>query len=157
MNNDGSLRNQLSAEYTLSYELLFILEWIIEYEYDTFKRIVEQALESKGYHRIHQLCQASEAILEYEAQTSILEFLAMLETAFVEAVNEGSVKNVLLRNFLPALDNIDVHHCDNALVAASVAQTTSKLEKNPQANPQEILFKELLRRWKPKKTIHNVH
>lgn len=157
MAKNGSFKQQLSSEYALSHELLYILEWIIEHEYESLKGIVENALSNSHSGRIYELGQTSEQVLEHEAQYSILELLALLETAFIEVINEGSVRNLLERNLLPAIDHFDINQCDNALVAASVAQATSKLEKNPQANPQEVLFKELLRRWKPKKAPHGMH
>lgn len=151
MENQRPLKNNISSEYTLSYELLFILEWIMDNEYETFKNIIRQAIHQDGYKRIQELSKTDDATIEQEAQSSILDFLALLETAFIEVINENSVNSALERNLLPQINHIDISQCDNNLVATSVAQTTSKIEKNPNVNPQETLFKELLKRWKPKK------
>jgi hypothetical protein len=82
---------------------------------------------------------------------SIIEFFNVLELLMSQAISEHAVKGVLEKNLMPAIDHIDTAECDDATVRFSIERTASKLKKHPQENPQELLYKELLKRWKPSK------
>ena len=56
---------------------------------------------------------------------------------------------------MPTIDHIDSTICDDATVRSSVEKATAKSEQHPKANAQELLFKELLKRWKPSKNMMN--
>ena len=73
----------------------------------------------------------------------------MLDALIIETMNEQAVQRAMEKNLLPAIDQIDSNECDNATVRFSIEKATSKYEHNPKENPKELLFKELLKRWKP--------
>ena len=62
-----------------------------------------------------------------------------------------SRKAMAYRLLMPSLDQIDSMACDTATVRSSLQKATSKLRINPEANPQDLLFKEILKQWKPQK------
>ena len=92
-----------------------------------------------------------------ELQHAILDYLAMMEHLLVEVTNERATKNALERNLMPALDQIDTTACDDSTIRSSLAIATSKMERNPSQNPKEVLYKELLKRWKPTKKGYKAH
>jgi len=139
-------------QLTVSYELLYLMQWLFEHESENIKKIITSALE-KGLHK--ELKTTLPSSLETkdmtDLQNSIVDFLALLETLLQEAVNEKNLKHLMEKQLMPALDHIDNHACDQATVDFSVEKTTYRLEQNPKGNAQEILFKELLKCWKPNK------
>lgn len=140
--------NSFSYQFSLSAELLYVLQWIAENEYETLKEMALHALVEAESHTLHQ------SNSKQEAHENIIDFFATLEAAISSVLDEETVKNNRTRSLLPALDKIDTHACDDNTVAFSAAQAASKHAKNPETNPQDLLFKELLKRWKPAKKPH---
>lgn len=140
-------------QLTVSYELLYLVQWLLENESDALKKLINQALE-KGLKQDLQIATHSELKNTEDIQYSIVDFLSLLETLLHESVSEQNMRRIMEKKLMPAIDNIDNKECDRATVDFSVEKATSKIENNPEKNPQEILFQELLKCWKPtKKTI----
>lgn len=140
-------------QLTVSYELLYLVQWLLENESGALKKLINHALEN-GLKQDLQTAVNSELKNTEDIQYSIVDFLALLETLLHENVSEQNMKRIMEKNLMPAIDNIDSKECDKATVDFSVEKATSKIENNPEENPQEILFQELLKCWKPnKKTI----
>lgn len=156
MDNDNFSEN---SQLTLSYELLSLLRWLANHDEEKLKRIITRAL-SSGLHEELKKEQREtldqESSLESDVQHSIIDFLGLLEVLLFEAINEQTVKKALQKNLMPAIDHIDTSVCDDATVRFSVEKATTSADRNPQESPKDMLFKELLKRWKPsKKTILN--
>lgn len=140
-------------QLTVSYELLYLVQWLLENESDALKKLINHALEN-GLKQDLQTAINSELKSSEDIQYSIVDFLALLETLLHENISEQNMKRIMEKKLMPAIDNIDNKECDKATVDFSVEKATSKIENNPEKNPQEILFQELLKCWKPnKKTI----
>lgn len=140
-------------QLTVSYELLYLVQWLLENESGALKKLISHALEN-GLKQDLQTAVNSELKSTEDIQYSIVDFLALLETLLHENISEQNMKRIMEKKLMPAIDNIDNKECDKATVDFSVEKATSKIENNPEENPQEILFQELLKCWKPtKKTI----
>lgn len=140
-------------QLTVSYELLYLVQWLLENESDELKKLINHALEN-GLKQDLQTATNSELKNTEDIQYSIVDFLSLLETLLHENISEQNMRRIMEKKLMPAIDNIDNKECDKATVDFSVEKATSKIENNPEQNPQEILFKELLKCWKPnKKTI----
>lgn len=136
-------------QLVLSYELLQLLEWLIENEAESLKKIIKRAL-NKGLNKKlkHQEINNPDMI-----QGNIIDFLELLEILFVESSHEVNVSDVIRKNLMPAIDHIDTSNLSSATVESSAAIATTKKEKNPKENAEKLLFEELLKRWKPKKKL----
>ena len=143
--------NPFSYHLSLSPELLYILQWILENEQETLKAIMRRALTQGDLQHMQTFLELSEDDVA-EAHQTIIDFFTALEATLSITVEEDSVKSTLARAMLPALDKIDTDGCDSITVASSAEHAAVKHEKNPSTNPQELLFQELLKRWKPHKT-----
>lgn len=153
MNNQGP---NDSNQFVVSYELLQLFRWLFEHEQETLKKVMARALKNGLQEQLYSHLKSAEAESTEELQQSIVDFFALLETLLYELINENEVKRIMQRNILPAIDHIDAAACDNSTVALSIAKATSLCENDPRKDPKEILFKELLKRWKPaKKLSHN--
>ncbi len=144
--NDKATQNQ----FVLSYELLYLLQWLIEYEADTLKKMITRAVKvgfkekSEISHDVVEL-QVSDSI-----QQSIVDFLGLLDSLLLEVQHDYNIQKILHQNLVPALKQIDSTVCDSATVESSLEKTSAKIEHSPE-QAQEILFKEILKRWKPHK------
>jgi len=136
-------------QLVISYELLCLLRWLAENEGTRLKRIINKSLTS-GLTKQIQYGQ-SDVFDSDEAQQSIIDFFYMLEHMMLDSLNEQAVKHVLEKNLIPALDHIDSTVCDDAMIRFSVERASSPNTDNSHENPQELFFKEILKRWKPNK------
>jgi len=149
-----SAANQL----VISHELLHLLEWLIENEQETLKKLISKALKS-GY----QFKTSSEhegkkptSITDEKAHDHIITFLELMDLLLSEVTQEyDTTQHRLTRFHHPALDHIDSSICGAETISQSVAYA-SKCKSSSTKVTQDILLKELLKRWKPaKKTFIN--
>lgn len=155
MNNNNNYNND-NNQFILSYELLYLLQWLAENEAEALKKMITRAFKKGFQHPLGESQDYIELELSETMQQSIVDFLGLLDMLLVETSNEQGVRKVLHRNMLPVINQIDAKQCDEATVELSLEKTTSRINQHPEQNPQEILFKELLKRWKPqKKTVMN--
>jgi uncharacterized membrane-anchored protein YjiN (DUF445 family) len=149
--NDNPFSND-NAQFVLSYELLCFLRWLVYNDSDKLKKLITKALASGLKDDIDRIRgQKINDQMNEEVQHSILDFFNLLEMLLNESVNEQTVQRALSKNLMPAIDQIDSSICDDEVVRSSVEKVTTKIEHNPKANEQakELLFKEVLKRWKP--------
>lgn len=146
-NNPFSSLSQNDNQCTLSYELLIVLQWLIDHEAPRLKKLLLKGLACGLKEQLEQHEEYSHNI--DDMQDSIVEFFGLLETLLAESMNEQTMQQALERNLLPALDHIDSTVCDDATVRFSVERATSKNTVSGDEKPQDVLFRELLRHWKP--------
>ncbi len=139
----------INNQFVISYELLHLLEWIVEHGSHELKQLVGKALAAGLRERIHYT-DADMHVAE-EMQDSIVDFFGLLEELLTETINEQAMLKAHEKNLMPALEHIDSTVCDTATVRSSLEKATTKMSKNPNANAQQLLFEELLKRWKPNK------
>lgn len=151
MTNHDQFNSDGNGQFVLSYELLYLLQWLIDNESETLKKMINRAIKQGFKEQRMQSNDIVEVQISDNIQQSIVDFLGLLDTLLMESTNENSVQKVLQSNQIPALNHIDSSVCDNETVQGSLDKTTSKLKGHPEQNAQEILLKELLKRWKPQK------
>ncbi|HSW73995.1 MAG TPA: hypothetical protein VLG71_02470 [Candidatus Limnocylindria bacterium] len=157
MNHDNQNDVSHDNQFILSYELLTLLQWMVIHESPKLKRMIAKAMRSglkqeieRSLHVQHQRQTAE------DAQYNVVEFFGMLEALLAETINEQTVQIAMEKNLMPAIDQIDGSVCDDDTIRLSVEKATAALSQKPSANPQDTLFEELLKHWKPsKKSIAN--
>jgi hypothetical protein len=82
---------------------------------------------------------------------NIIDFLSLMDFLVHETHHTAEVDTQLTRHMMPAVDHIDQATCNQEIVSASIAHAAQQKTKNPHINAQELLYKELLKRWKPSK------
>ena len=145
-----------TQQITLSYELLQLLAWLTENEPDKLKKLVKYAYNNGLKDEIVSTRRSRDTSLADTMQYTLADFLSLFEILLQEVAEENTLQKVVEKKLLPALDHIDVTACDSATLQTTLEKATSKIESHPQANPEELLFQELLKSWKPKKeTLSN--
>lgn len=159
MNNDSFNGNNQNQQFVISYELLCLLRWLLENDVERLKKMVSRGLASglkddiKYFEQLGDVS-ADPGMVE-EVQHSIIEFFHMLETLLAESIKEQAMQRAVEKNLMPTIDHIDSTLCDDATVRSSMEKTVAKSESHPHANVQNMLYKELLKRWKPSKNMMN--
>jgi len=141
-------------QFVISYELLCLLRWLAEHERTKLKRIINKALVS-GLNKQMQKAENNADLFDLEeAQQSIIDFFCTLENIMTEALNEQAVKQAVENNLIPAIEHIDSSVCDDSMVRFSIEKASAKSNSSKE-NPQDLFYKEILKRWKPRKNMHN--
>lgn len=147
-NNEDSFNN--NNQFVVSYELLALLRWFIDHDTDKLKKLIIKAHAAGLKHEIHRLQQQQEMSLD-DIHFTIIEFLALLDTLLLELTNEQIVQSAIEKNLIPTIEHIDSTLCDDATVRFSVEKATTG--NTQQENPKTVLYRELLKRWKPNKKM----
>lgn len=150
MINNSPFSDTAQDQFVVSYELLSLLKWLVEHDTHKLKKIISRSLDMglrKEMSTMDRLSKEDTDTIHH----SIVEFLGLLEILLHECMTENLAKQAVEKQLLPALDQIDATFYDDATVQSSVQKATVKSENNPERNPKELLFEELLRQWKPAK------
>jgi hypothetical protein len=141
-------------QFELSYEFLFLLKWLVEHEPEQLKKVIQRATRH-GFKEQFNKFVTHDAGSPEIIQRSIVDFLDLLDTLLIEVLHEDSVKKVLNSGITPVINQIDSRSCDAATVQCSLDKASQRMETHPNQDPQTLLFKELLKRWKPLKNAVN--
>lgn len=154
MNHKTFLEND--DQFIVSYELLYILQWLMAYEKDAFRKLIHKAFikGSQATNNLEITNQTEEA--EY-LQNSVIDFFSFLEEEVENASENESMKHIMQQNLLKTLDHIDPKIFDPAIIKASMVATAEKV--NPEHNKQakDYFLKQLLKKWTPKKDKNKKH
>jgi len=136
-------------QFIISQELICLLKWLVENEGGHIKRAIKKSLSSGLNNRLKKVEHNEQFNLE-DAQQSIIDFFCMLEQTMLDSLNEQAVKHAVEKNLIPAIEHIDSTICDDAMIRFSIERASTKGKKSKES-PQELFFKEILKRWKPRK------
>lgn len=136
-------------QFVLSYELLQLMEWLVEKDEEGLKNLIKKAISNGLDIRLKK--EKDNSLVASQAQDNIVNFLTLLEVMLGECTQEHSVEHIMEKAMIPAIDKVDITACDSSTLKSSIEVATSKTENNPKVNVQDVFFKELLKRWKPSK------
>jgi hypothetical protein len=148
MNHKPFIENE--DQFIVSYELLYILQWLMTYEKDALAQLVHKAFMQGSQTSQMQEAQEHNEETEY-LQNSVIDFFSFLEEEVENAAQAESMQHIMQKNLVKTLDHIDPKIFDPAIIRASMMATAEKVR--PQSNHQakDLFLKELLRKWTPKK------
>lgn len=146
------LKNSLESQdqLVISYELLCLLHWLIEHDTTKIQRMIHAALKKGLYRQITHKEHKSNIQSLDQAQQTMSEFFIILEALFLDTLTTYEDAQTTQKDTLPELDRIDTKDYDSSTVQLSIEQATKNAHKS-ENTLQELLFQELLRRWKPNK------
>ena len=151
MNN----RQPFDRHFVVSYELLNLLEWLVNHEQENLEKLIRYAIKHGFTTKNTHFSSDDDA---RELQTAVINFLGIVDVMLQEASNENDVEGVLQRSMIPALKNIDFADYDSSSIATSIARATEAVAtKRKAVDSKDVFCRELLRRWKPHKKKAVVH
>lgn len=138
-------------QFVISYELLYILHWILKYEPSALKELVYKAFakgidDKMSHDDIVSQVQNSEDI-----QNSIVDFFAILEDHVNTITEEATTKHLMHNQILQTLTHIDPKRFNSDTIKSSMMATAEKIDVKNKIEAKQHLLKELLKQWNPKK------
>jgi len=154
MNEKTFLEND--DQFIVSYELLYILQWIMTYEQEALKNLVHKAFVQGSQVQYSQHDDQFEK--PENLQSSVLDFFSFLEHQVDHLAQTDSMPYTLQKNLHQTIGHIDPKLFDPALIQTTMMRTAEKahLQKNDHV-VKEIFLKELLKKWQPKKDKNKKH
>jgi hypothetical protein len=150
MIDNNSFSHEGQGQFVISFELLCLLKWLIENDAPKLKKMISKAISSGFKPSLYSNNNLSREDIE-EIHFNIIEFLGLLEALLHESLHEETTKQAVEKKLMPAIDHIDSTICDDEMVRSSIQKATAKSEIHPELSPEDLLFEELLRQWKPAK------
>jgi hypothetical protein len=143
-------------QFIVSYELLYILQWLVTYERAAFAELIRKAFlkGSQDQNYATNLEQTEEA--EY-LQNSVIEFFNFLQQEVVQVSENEAMKEIIQTNLLKTLDHIDAKIFDPAIIKASMMATAEKVHPLENKQAKDYFLKQLLKKWTPKKEKNKKH
>lgn len=162
----------MSAQISLSFELISLLNWLLRHEKAMLNAMLKQALEHGFAEELEKLDAASLASTESEElYNTVLDFLEYLEQSLIKNLETISVDNKTKDAIMPTLQKLEADSLDHKTLWLSMQQTKARMLKakqcatekqQPQAiaaeaakdtkhteHANKILFEQLLKNWKP--------
>lgn len=137
-------------QFIISYELVALLRWLIEHDIDKLKKMVNKAYSAGLKDDVRRIQNKQEEFTIEDIHFTILEFLSMMDTLISDTIQERVTQSALEKNLMPAIEHIDSAICDDATVRSSIEKAAASGDLE---NPRTVLYKELLKRWKPNKKM----
>lgn len=135
------------VQFTISHEVIAFLRWLVENHPNKLKDLTKKAL-SDGLLKQSYIDQTMS--LEDDAtHATILDFFGTLELIMHEALEEYATSTAQQNRLQDTIDQIDGSLCDTGTVKTSLEIATTSLALDPEKSPKELLFKEILKQWRP--------
>lgn len=140
-------------QFSLSYSLLILLQWLTEHESSRLSKLITKALNSGLKEELANALAntSSDSDLQETLHYSIVDFFALLETTLAEQMHQQTTQKAREKNLMPALEHLDATLLDDETVKTTLGKVISVIDNRPHENANELLFKELLKSWKPHK------
>jgi hypothetical protein len=139
------------TQLTISHEVLTLLRWLMENHAEELTKITRRALQHGLHDKIHA-GQAERLPQPEEAYENVAHFFGMIEEILIKALDEHVTYRKHENKLQPIINHIDATYCDSSTVQLSVEKTATKIAQHTECNPRDILFKEILRQWRPRKS-----
>lgn len=155
--NADFFNKQTRGQFTISYELLCLLRWLVEHDTNSLKHMVTTAINNGLHEELKKIDTISDLNLASSGiEHTINDFVRILELLLLEAMDEEVVRKAKQKKLMADINKIDTSLCDNDTVRISLEKTTNNLDRNPNTNPKEQLYKEILKQWQPhNKKVYN--
>lgn len=134
------------VQFAMSHEVIALLQWLTDNHAEKLEPLIKKAVADGLLTRMKESVNSMD---DAETHMSILDFFAVLEIMVYEEMQAQTQKQAHNSHLQNTIDQIDGAFCDTGTVKASLECTTNNLAANPEKSPKELLFKELLKQWRP--------
>ena len=141
----------MNNQFVISYELIALLQWIMEHDEQTVQKLISKALKN-GLKK--EFLRKENQTMD-ELQDNIEDFFGLLEAILLDEMNEQRLQHAHQSNLMPTVEHIDGRFCDEATLQQSIENTTAQINTSSSGKEmQEKLYQELIKQWNPtKKTV----
>ena len=119
-----------STQFIMSYELLRLLQWLIDHDPKGLQQLVSHALQNGlGEHIKHMPSKEDQKRASAELQDSIIDFFATLEMLLHTSLNEDDTKETMTEHMLPALKYMDTSLRNTEVINTSLEKASHGNQK----------------------------
>lgn len=137
----------MDGEIVLSFELLVLINWLMQNEKQHLSNLLKHALKNGLSEEFEKISNADNIEINEQFYTTVIGFLMFLEDNLLENLSQVKIDKNEKDNIIPILKKIDLRDINIKPIFS-----TSKQEKNiNQKKSTDVLFQQVLKSWKPGK------
>lgn len=148
----------MSSNFTLSIELIYLLEWLLKHEESRLRVLIKKALHDGLAQQVAMHSDTDNAAIADELQDVFLEFLSFLETTLLEELESSPPNKQLHQKLGSALCSLNMRNVDRQTTLASFHEAAQELKEEVMTPSHRMnqkikhtLLGKLLKNWKPAK------
>jgi hypothetical protein len=150
----------MDSSLSLSFELVYLMSWLLKNEKTMLNNLVKHAIKNGFDRDVKQLKSVDFTKISDQFYHTILDFLLYLEEALKKDLNKIKLDKQTEKIIFPIVKNINQKALNTDTIKRSLQQTKAHFANkngndkttgnNKQAQEaREILFKHVLKNWKP--------
>jgi hypothetical protein len=136
-----------SEHIAISVETIRSIEWLIEHNQEGLKALLLRAYQNR------LLKEKPDDIESLDPQETVLRLLSLIDILHQEITQESAAQNIFQNSLIPTIKQLDTSSFEKETVAQSTHKALKKKTKAQASkeSKKSILYRELLKRWKPSK------
>ena len=156
----------MSAQISLSFELISLLNWLLRHEKTMLNTMIRHSLERGFAEELEKIDTTQPVANSEELYNTVLDFLEYLEHTLIKNLESIHIDHSTKDAILPTLHKLEGDSLDQKTLWLSMQQTRARMLKVQQEkaadapieaqarakrsqHANEILFQQLLKNWKP--------
>ena len=146
----------MSHNFTLSMEIIQLLEWLLEHEESRIRVLIKKALHDGLTQKITRAIHAESAENSEELQEVFFDFLAFLESTLSDELEVTGEHRELQENLGKTMQRLNIRNIDPKITVACIQETLQELRKDSRSPimpnktiTRQMLLGKLIKHWKP--------
>jgi hypothetical protein len=135
----------MESDISLSFELLVLLNWIMQNERPILNNMIKHALKDGLEDEFEKLANAESVEVNEQFYTTVLGFLLSMEDCLIEHLSQIKINKNVKKDISPLLKRLELMG-----IRIKPVFSASKLQKSPD-DAKNVLFQQILKNWKPDK------
>ena len=139
----------MSTTFSLSLELIYLMNWLLKNEKHKLKKIIDESIKSGLGQEIDQIEDLEEETGDIDyLHNSILDFLFFLEDNLLESLETKDFDFIAKERLKPTLQKINSQKIDLKTLWLSIQQ--AKIKSTRKKDLKKTLLSQLIKNWSPK-------
>ncbi len=134
----------MESDITLSFELLVLLNWIMQNEKPTLNSLIRNALKNGLEGEFEKLASAEKIEINEQFYTTVLGFLLSMEDCLIEHLSRIKINKNAKKDISPLLKRLE-------LMGVRIKPVFSTKHQKNAEDTKNVLFQQILKNWKPDK------
>ena len=138
----------MSTTFSLSLELIYLMNWLLKNEKHKLKKIIDESIKSGLWQEIDQIENLEEETGDIDyLHNSILDFLFFLEDNLLESLETEDFDFIAKERLKPTLQKINSQKIDLKTLWLSIQQ--AKIKSTRKKDLKKTLLSQLIKNWSP--------
>lgn len=137
------------GEIVLSFELLVLINWLMQNERQMLNNLIKHALKNGLAQEFEKISDMDNIEVNEQFYTTIISFLLFMEDGLVQNLSQIKISKDTHDDIFPVLKKIDMKDINIKPIFSGVKQSqTASVDTEETKN---VLFHQILKNWKPNK------